>query len=139
MSPTSSSCGDECSRRHAERRAPLRGRRRPHDRPPRRPRRRRCGGRHLDVDRPPVPGPARRGGRAVARHGGADRRPGPRSRRRARRRRCRTGTRPGARLMWANARDTALGFYAAHGFEAVGDGFVTTDTCLPHHRVLRHL
>ena len=45
----------------------------------------------------------------------------------------------GARLMWANARDTALGFYAAHGFEAVGDGFVTADTCLPHHRVVRHL
>ena len=45
----------------------------------------------------------------------------------------------GARLMWANARDTALGFYVAHGFEVVGDGFVTTDTCLPHHRVLRHL
>ena len=45
----------------------------------------------------------------------------------------------GARLMWANARDTALGFYAAQGFEVVGEGFVTTDTRLPHHRVLRHL
>ncbi len=41
--------------------------------------------------------------------------------------------------MWANARDTALGFYAAHGFEVVGDGFVTTDTRLPHHRVVRPL
>ena len=51
----------------------------------------------------------------------------------------RTGTARGARLMWANARDTALGFYAAHGFEVVGDGFVTTDSALPHHRVVRPL
>ena len=27
-------------------------------------------------------------------------------------------------LVWANARDTALAFYAAHGFVVVGDGFV---------------
>jgi len=45
----------------------------------------------------------------------------------------------GADVVWANARDTALGFYRAHGFEVVGDGFMTTDTCLPHHRVLRRL
>lgn len=41
--------------------------------------------------------------------------------------------------VWANARDTALAFYAAEGFEVVGDGFVTTDTQLPHHRILRRV
>ncbi len=39
-------------------------------------------------------------------------------------------------LVWANARDGALGFYTGHGFAVVGDGFVTSDTGLPHHRVL---
>lgn len=42
----------------------------------------------------------------------------------------------GADLVWANARDTALDFYEAQGLRAVGDGFVTTDTCLPHHVVV---
>jgi GNAT superfamily N-acetyltransferase len=45
----------------------------------------------------------------------------------------------GAQLVWANARDTALPFYVANGFEVVGDGFVAKDTQLPHHRVVRHL
>lgn len=39
--------------------------------------------------------------------------------------------------VWANARDTALDFYRAAGFEVVGDGFITGDTQLPHHRILR--
>lgn len=45
----------------------------------------------------------------------------------------------GIAVLWANARDTALDFYRAAGFDVVGDGFVTTDTSLPHHRILRRL
>ncbi|CAN5729347.1 ABC transporter ATP-binding protein [soil metagenome] len=41
----------------------------------------------------------------------------------------------GATGVWANARDTALDFYRRHGFEVEGDGFVTRDTGLPHHRI----
>lgn len=37
--------------------------------------------------------------------------------------------------IWANARDAALGFYLAHGFVVVGEGFVDAVTALPHHRV----
>jgi GNAT superfamily N-acetyltransferase len=43
----------------------------------------------------------------------------------------------GADLVWANARDTALRFYRAHGFAVEGEGFRTADTALPHHRVIR--
>ena len=43
----------------------------------------------------------------------------------------------GADVVWANARDTALGFYARHGFAVVGDGFVDPTTGLPHHRIVR--
>lgn len=42
----------------------------------------------------------------------------------------------GINVVWANARDSAVGFYVGHGFVIVGDGFVTADTGLPHHRVL---
>lgn len=46
----------------------------------------------------------------------------------------------GAQFVWANARDTALGFYLAHGFtvdgDIDGDGFVDAVTGLPHHRVV---
>lgn len=45
----------------------------------------------------------------------------------------------GITLLWANARDTALDFYRAAGFEVVGEGFVTRDTVLPHHRIIRRL
>lgn len=45
----------------------------------------------------------------------------------------------GAELVWANARDTALAFYGANGFEVVGDGFVDAATQLPHHVVVRRL
>lgn len=45
----------------------------------------------------------------------------------------------GASLVWANARDSALDFYRANGFAVVGEGFVTGDTRLPHHRIVRHL
>ena len=43
--------------------------------------------------------------------------------------------RSGATLVWANARDAALDFYAANGFRVVGDGFVESVTQLPHHVV----
>ena len=45
----------------------------------------------------------------------------------------------GAVLVWANARDSALDFYTANGFVVVGDGFRTTDTDLPHHRIIQQL
>lgn len=45
--------------------------------------------------------------------------------------------RRGVAWVWANARDSALAFYTAEGFAVVGDGFVTADTQLPHHRILR--
>lgn len=45
----------------------------------------------------------------------------------------------GADVVWANARDTALDFYVAHGFRVSSDGFMTSDTVLPHHRILLHL
>ena len=38
--------------------------------------------------------------------------------------------------VWARARDTALGFYLAHGFKTVGDGYVDDHTGLPHHDVV---
>lgn len=47
--------------------------------------------------------------------------------------------RRGAVLVWANARDSALEFYVANGFAVVGDGFRTTDTDLPHHRIVQQL
>lgn len=45
----------------------------------------------------------------------------------------------GARLLWANGRDTALGFYTRLGFEVVGDGFDDATSQLPHHVVIRAL
>jgi GNAT superfamily N-acetyltransferase len=45
----------------------------------------------------------------------------------------------GAELVWARARDTALGFYAANGFGAVGRGYVDLTTGLPHHDIVLHL
>ena len=43
----------------------------------------------------------------------------------------------GADIVWANARDTALGFYERHGFSTAGDGYVDPTTALPHHVVVR--
>ena len=43
----------------------------------------------------------------------------------------------GGRVVWARARDAALGFYVAHAFEVVGDGFIDATTGLPHHVVRR--
>lgn len=45
----------------------------------------------------------------------------------------------GTELVWARARDTALGFYARHGFETRGDGYVDPATGLAHHDVVRFL
>lgn len=45
----------------------------------------------------------------------------------------------GLAWVWANARDSALAFYTAAGFAVVGEGFVTADTQLPHHRILRRV
>lgn len=42
----------------------------------------------------------------------------------------------GATVLWANGRDTALGFYERHGWVVHGDGFVTGDVDLPHHVVV---
>lgn len=45
----------------------------------------------------------------------------------------------GAAVAWANARDSALGFYVREGFVVVGDGFLTADMGLPHHLVVYQL
>lgn len=46
----------------------------------------------------------------------------------------------GDRLLWANARDSALRFYLAHGFEVVeGSQFVHDETGLPHTVVKRRI
>lgn len=44
-----------------------------------------------------------------------------------------------APLVWARARDTALGFYLRHGFNVEGDGFIDEHTGKPHHVILRKL
>ena len=38
------------------------------------------------------------------------------------------------RILWANGRDTALGFYTHVGFTVVGDGFIH-EPGLPHHLI----
>jgi len=43
----------------------------------------------------------------------------------------------GAEVVWARARDSALGFYERLGFDAVGDGFIDGPTAMPHHIVVR--
>lgn len=45
----------------------------------------------------------------------------------------------GIEVLWANARDSALGFYERFGMQVVGDGFRTEDTLLPHHVVILDL
>jgi len=41
----------------------------------------------------------------------------------------------GATTVWANARDSALGFYLRHGFEVLEPGHVDAATGLPHHHI----
>lgn len=45
----------------------------------------------------------------------------------------------GAAIVWARARDSALGFYTARGFSVVGDGFIDGPTAMPHHIVIRQV
>lgn len=42
-------------------------------------------------------------------------------------------------LMWARARDSALGFYDRQQCVVIGDGFIDDMTGLAHHVVVRHL
>lgn len=45
----------------------------------------------------------------------------------------------GGVAVWARARDTALGFYLAHGFVGVGEGYRDDTTGLAHHDMWRSL
>jgi GNAT superfamily N-acetyltransferase len=45
----------------------------------------------------------------------------------------------GVEVMWADARDSALGFYRRAGMEVVGDRYVTEATGMPHHTVVLDL
>jgi GNAT superfamily N-acetyltransferase len=46
----------------------------------------------------------------------------------------------GAEQLWANARDTALGFYAATGWETLPDSaHISGETQLPHHKIVKLL
>lgn len=44
-----------------------------------------------------------------------------------------------AHIVWARARDSAMGFYEKCGFACVGEGFVDEPTGMPHHIVIRAL
>lgn len=44
----------------------------------------------------------------------------------------------GVDVVWADGRDTALGFYQRHGWQVEGDGYVTGPG-LPHHTVVLDL
>lgn len=46
-------------------------------------------------------------------------------------------TERGAQIVWARARDSAIGFYEKCGFDVVGDGFIDEPTGMPHHIVVR--
>jgi len=45
----------------------------------------------------------------------------------------------GVETVWANARDSALGFYERMGFHAVGESWIHEETGLPHTVVLMDL
>jgi predicted GNAT family N-acyltransferase len=45
----------------------------------------------------------------------------------------------GAGLLWCNAREPAVGFYARHGFVAVGEIFTDERHRIPHRRMVREL
>jgi GNAT superfamily N-acetyltransferase len=44
----------------------------------------------------------------------------------------------GAEVLWADGRDTALGFYERHGWVVEGEGYLSGPE-IPHHTVLRDL
>ncbi len=41
-------------------------------------------------------------------------------------------------MLWADGRDTALGFYERHGWVVEGEGYLS-GPAIPHHTVLRDL
>lgn len=43
------------------------------------------------------------------------------------------------RLIWCDARTSAVGFYARHGFTAEGEQFLHRETGIPHYRMWRDL
>ena len=45
----------------------------------------------------------------------------------------------GARLIWANARSSALGFYTGQGWRMAGEEFNASDTGLPHYPIVLDL
>ena len=45
----------------------------------------------------------------------------------------------GAALIWARARDSALGFYEKCGFHIAGEGFIDEPTGMPHHIVVQKI
>ena len=45
----------------------------------------------------------------------------------------------GATLLWANGRDSAVGFYERQGWKVVGEGFEYGPARLPHHVVILDL
>ena len=42
----------------------------------------------------------------------------------------------GVRVLWASARDSAIGFYESMGMRVEGDGYTDATTALPHHAVI---
>lgn len=45
----------------------------------------------------------------------------------------------GAQVVWARARDSAMGFYEQCSFTSVGEQFIDGPTAMPHHIVIRRL
>jgi GNAT superfamily N-acetyltransferase len=45
----------------------------------------------------------------------------------------------GANVVWARARDSALGFYLQCGFAEIGPGYVDEPTGMAHHNVFRRI
>ena len=45
----------------------------------------------------------------------------------------------GANVVWARARDSALGFYLRCGFSEIGPGYIDEPTGMPHHNVYRRI
>ena len=52
---------------------------------------------------------------------------------------CTHATDRNAAIVWARARDSAIGFYEKCGFRVVGEGFMDAATAMAHHIVVRTL
>jgi len=48
-------------------------------------------------------------------------------------------TERGVSIVWARARDSALGFYLRCGFTEIGPGYIDEPTGMPHHNVYRRI